>query len=149
MRLKMALFCLNIFKKSDNAAHDCVQEDVKDFIQKIESMEETINLNLFNKFFESSSPVDYAKMLINIKNADENKQKIVEEVEDKISYLKDRIKRMSEKEKKDKNADETLKITKKFLITINMFKKLFSLHQKLIKENQNQRLKKVLQKGQY
>ena len=38
-------------------------------------------------------------MLINIKNADENK-KIVEEIEDKISYLKDRIKRMSEKEKK-------------------------------------------------
>ena len=76
-------------------------------------------------------------------------KKIVEEVEDKISYLKDRIKRMSEKEKKDKNADETLKITKKFLITINMFKKLFSLHQKLIKENQNQILKKVLQKGQY
>ena len=126
-----------------------MQEDVKDFIQKIESIAEKINLNLFNKFFESSSPADYAKMLINIKNADENK-KIVEEIEDKISYLKDRIKRMSEKEKKkDKNADETLKITKKFLITIKMFKKLFSLHQKLIKENQNQRLKKVLQKGRY
>ena len=76
-------------------------------------------------------------------------KKIVEEVEDKISYLKDRIKRMSEKEKKEKNVDETLTITKKFLITINMFKKLFSLHEKLIKENQNQRLKKVLQKGQY
>ena len=76
-----------------------MQEDVKDFIQKIESIAEKINLNLFNKFFESSSPADYAKMLINIKNADENK-KIVEEIEDKISYLKDRIKWMSEKEKK-------------------------------------------------
>ena len=76
-----------------------MQEDVKDFIQKIESIAEKINLNLFNKFFESSSLADYAKMLINIKNADENK-KIVEEIEDKISYLKDRIKRMSEKEKK-------------------------------------------------
>ena len=76
-----------------------MQEDVKDFIQKIESIAEKINLNLFNKFFESSSPADYAKMLINIKNADENK-KVVEEIEDKISYLKDRIKRMSEKEKK-------------------------------------------------
>ena len=76
-----------------------MQEDVKDFIQKIESIAEKNNLNLFNKFFESSSPADYAKMLIDIKNADENK-KIVEEIEDKISYLKDRIKRMSEKEKK-------------------------------------------------
>ena len=28
-----------------------------------------------------------------------------------------------------------------------MLQKYFSLHQKLIKENQNQRLKKVLQKG--
>ena len=54
---------------------------------------------MFEDLFESSLPADYAKMLINIKNADENK-KIVEEIEDKISYLKDRIKRMSEKEKK-------------------------------------------------
>ena len=72
---KDGTFLSKYLKKSDNAAHDCVQEDVKDFIQKIESMAETINLNLFNKFFESSSPVDYAKMLINVKNADENKQK--------------------------------------------------------------------------
>ena len=39
------------------------------------------------------------KMLININNLDKNK-KIVEDIEDRISYLKDRIKRMSEKEKR-------------------------------------------------
>ena len=30
-------------------------------------MEEKINLSLFEDFFQSSSPVDYAKMLINTK----------------------------------------------------------------------------------
>ena len=80
---KDGTFLSKHLKKSDNAAHDCMQEDVKDFIQNIESMAEKINLNLFKKFFESSSPADYAKMFINIKNADENK-KIVVEIEDKI-----------------------------------------------------------------
>ena len=55
-------------------------------------MEEKINLSLFEEFFESLSPADYAKMLINTKNADENK----EYIED----VKDRIKEMNEKEKK-------------------------------------------------
>ena len=53
---------------------------------------------MFEDIFESSSPVDYAKKLINT-NPDENK-KILEEIEDRISYLKDRIKRISEKKKK-------------------------------------------------
>ena len=50
---------------------------------------------MFEDLFESSLPADYAKMLINIKNADENKE-IVAEIKDKISDLKDRIKEMSE-----------------------------------------------------
>ena len=41
-------------------------------------------------FFELSSPADYAKMVIDIKNTDENKR-IVAEIEDRISNLKDRI----------------------------------------------------------
>ena len=77
-------------------------------------MEEKSNLSLFKEFFESLSPADYAKMLINIKNRDENK-KNVEELENRISDLKDRIKTMSGKEKKDKKADEILEIIKKIL----------------------------------
>ena len=42
-------------------------------ILKIESMSENINLSLFEEFFESSSPADYAKNLINTKNLNENK----------------------------------------------------------------------------
>ena len=86
-------------------------KDVDNFTQEIESMSEKINLSLFEDFFESSSPVDYAKMLINT-SPDENK-KIVAETKYRISDLKDRIKKMSEKEKK--NADETRDIIKKFL----------------------------------
>ena len=76
-------------------------EDVNNFIQKIESMAEKIDLGLLEDFFESSSPADYAKTLINTKNPNENK-KIVVEIENKISDLKGRIKKMSETEKKIK-----------------------------------------------
>ena len=55
-------------------------------------MEEKINLSLFEDFFESSSPADYAKMLVNTKNADENKEN-VKEIEYRIPDLKDRIKK--------------------------------------------------------
>ena len=48
-------------KKSDDAAYDYVLKDVEKFIQKIESMAANINLSLFEDFFESSSPTDYAK----------------------------------------------------------------------------------------
>ena len=65
------------------------------------------------------------------------KTKIVAEIKDRISDLKDRIKKMS----------ETLSIIKIFLIMIKILKKYFSLHQKLVKENQNQNLKKALQRG--
>ena len=81
-------------------------KDVNKFIEEIKLMEEKINLSLFEEFFESSSPANYAKMLINTKNADENKE-IVEEIENRISDLKDRIEQMSDKEKKYENANET------------------------------------------
>ena len=79
-------------KISDDAAYDYVLEDVNNFIQKIGSMSENINLSLFEDFFESSSPADYAKMVINTKKRNENKE-IVAEIEDRISDLKDRIKK--------------------------------------------------------
>ena len=53
-------------------------------------MSEKINLSLFEDFFESSSPADYAKMLIKTKNLDKNKE-IVAEIKDRISDLKQGI----------------------------------------------------------
>ena len=98
MHLKMVFFLSEHLKTSDDAAHDYVQEDVNDFIHQIKSMEEKINLSLFEGFFESSWPADFVKELINTSNSDENKE-IVEEIEDRISNLKDLIEEMSETEK--------------------------------------------------
>ena len=120
-------------------------KDVNDFIKEIKLMEEKISLSLFEDFLESSSPAGYAKTLINIKNADENKETVAEKI-DRISNLKDRIKEMSETKKK-KMGIQLQRLLKKFLITKKMRNKFFSIHQKLIKENQNQSLKKALQRG--
>ena len=117
----------------------------QDFIQKIEAISEKINLSLFEDFSESQSPAIYAKMLINTENPDKNRE-FVAEIKDRISNLKDRIREMGEKEKK-KMLMRHQRLLKKFMITIKMLKRFFSLHQKLIKENQNQNLKKALQRG--
>ena len=97
-------FSSEYLKKSDDATYDYVLDDVNNFIQKIESMAEKINLSLFEDFFESLSPANYAKKLINTKNPDKHKD-FVAEINDGISNLKDRIKNMSETEQK--NADKT------------------------------------------
>ena len=53
---------------------------------------------------------------------------------------------MSEKEKKDKNAYETLEIIKKILDYNKEAQKIFYCATKVDKKNQNQRLRKVLQR---
>ena len=75
-------------------------EDVNSFIQNIESMAEKINFSLFEEFFGSPSPVDYAKELINTKNPNVNKKKNVAEIKDRISDLKDRIKKLVKQKNK-------------------------------------------------
>ena len=52
-------------EKSDDAAYNYVLKDVNKFIGEIKSMKEKINLSFFENFFQSSSPANYAKMLIN------------------------------------------------------------------------------------
>ena len=84
----------------------------KRITQEIKSMSEKNNLSLFEEFFESSSPANYAKIIINT-SSDKNKE-IVEEINDTISNLKGKIKKWL-KQKKNKNADETLNIIEKIL----------------------------------
>ena len=64
-------------------------------------------------------------MLINIKNADENKKNVAE-IKDRISDLKDKIKEMIETEKKKQMLISHWRLSKKFLIAIKMLKKPFS-----------------------
>ena len=78
-----------------DAAYDCVLKDVSQFIKKIESMAENINLSLFHGCFKPS-PVDYAKYHINLKDTEENKE-FVTEAKNTISDLKSTIRNMSEK----------------------------------------------------
>ena len=115
------IFLSEHLKKSDDAAYDFTLKNVNKFVQEIRSMEEKINLSLFEELFESSSPADYAKMLINIKNQDENKER-VEEIKNRILNLK---KRMSDKAKKDKNVNETLQIIDKILDYNKDIQKIF------------------------
>ena len=91
------------------------------------------------------SPANYVKMFINT-NPDGNKE-IVEEIKGRMSDLKDKIKVMSEKEKEKKNADETLKILEKILNYNKNIQKIFQSASNVNKKNQNQKLKKVLQRG--
>ena len=91
---KDGTFSSKYLKKSDDAACNYVLKDVDNFIKEIKSMEEKINLTLFEDFFESPSPADSAKLLTNT-SPGENK-KIVEEIKDRISDLKDRIKKIIE-----------------------------------------------------
>ena len=70
---KDGTFLYEHLKKSDDDAYNYVLKDVNKFIEEIKSMEEKINLSLFEDFFGFSSSADYAKELISIKNADKNK----------------------------------------------------------------------------
>ena len=111
---KDGTFLSEHLKKLDDAAYDYVLKHVNDFIQEIKLMEEKINLGLLDNFFGFSSSADYANILINIENPDENKG-VVAEAKDTISDLKDRIKEMSETEKNYKNGNEALEIIEKIL----------------------------------
>ena len=89
-------------EESKDVLYDFVLEDVNKLIQKIESVSKNINLSLFNEFFKSS-PVDYTKYLINLKNTEENKE-FAKEMKNRISSLKDKIKEMRVNEKKAKRG---------------------------------------------
>ena len=125
------IFLFEKVKGESKNAGEFVLEEVSNFIQKIESISKNINLNFFNEFFESSL-IDYAKYLINLKNAKKNKE-FVTESKNRISSLKDRIKEMSEKEKKNKSGDETLKIIKEFIDYNRWVRRAFTLTSKIDK----------------
>ena len=61
---KDGTFLSEYLKKLDDAGYNYVLKNVNDFIQEIKSMEEKINLSLFEEFFESLSLVNYGKILI-------------------------------------------------------------------------------------
>ena len=80
---KNGIFLSEHLKKSDDAAYNYILRNVNEFIEEIKSMEKIIDLSLFEDFFQLSSPANYANMLINTKNQNENKER-VKEIENRI-----------------------------------------------------------------
>ena len=130
-------------KKSDAATYGYVLESVEKFIRKIKSMAENINLSLFNEFFESPSPANHAKELINTRNPDENKE-IVTNIKNMILDLKDRIKERSEKEKEC--VDKTLRIFEEILDYNKGAQKTFSIASKVDKGKSEPKLEESIAK---
>ena len=64
---------------------------------------------MFKKHFDFSTPIDLAKKLFEIKDVKEN-SKLVEEIKNRWSNLKDKIEEMSKEEIKNKKPNEILKI---------------------------------------
>ena len=118
---------------------------INKFIQEIRSMEEKIDLSLFKDSFGFSSPAEYAKVLINTKNQDENKE-YVEEAKNRISDLEDRIKQMRDKEKKYKNAKETLGIINKIIHYNEDAQKFFYCASKVDKKKSKPKIGKSIAK---
>ena len=104
-------------------------------------MSEKINLSLFENFFELPLPADYAEIFINTEDPDKNK-KIRAEIEDRISVLKNRIKKWAEQKKKKKNAGETLEIIKEILDYNKDAQKNFQLASKVDKGKSESKLEK-------
>ena len=73
-------------KKSDDAVNNYVSEVVNKDIEEIKSMEEKINLSLYEEFFESSSPANYAIMLISAKDLDKNEEFVEEKKQQNIRF---------------------------------------------------------------
>ena len=88
---KDGTFLSEYLKKSDDTGYKYELKDVKKITQEIKSMSEKNNLSLFEEFFESSSPANYSKMLINT-SSDENKRQNIK--------FKRKNKKMTKTEKK-------------------------------------------------
>ena len=132
--------------KLDDAAANYVLNVVNEYIKEIKSMEEKISLDLFKEFFQHSSPAECVKELLNTKNADENK-KNEEEIKNRISDLEGEMKNMSDKEKEEQNADETLKILEKILYYNKDVQNFFHRSSKVDKKKSGPKFKKILKRG--
>ena len=84
MPLKMVLFLSEHLKKSNNAAYNHCWKMQRILLRKLNQCQK-INLTLFQDFVESSSPADYAKMLINTEDPDKSKE-FVAEIKNNIRF---------------------------------------------------------------
>ena len=89
-------------------------KDVKKFIEYIENESKKINYDLFKNYFNFVVPSALAKQLYTTKDKNKN-DKLVEEIKNRWSNLKDEAEKMSEDEKEIENPDKILKFVKEIL----------------------------------
>ena len=93
----------NVFKtkeeKSQESKFEKIKDDYKTFIKYTEDQSKGTDYDLFEEYFSFSVPSAFAKQLHEIKNKKENDES-VELIRVRWSNLKDKIQKMSKKNRK-------------------------------------------------
>ena len=76
---------------------------------------------MFTKYFNFLKPSTLANKLYETKNKNKN-NKLVEEIKNRWSNLKDEIKKMSEEEIENEGPNQILESSSRFLVLIKRFK---------------------------
>ena len=90
------------------------KDDFKKFIEYIENESKGTNYDLFGHYFNFSVPSALAKQLYETKNKNKN-SKLVKEIKNTWSNLKDEVEKMSEDEKENEQPDKIFKIVENIL----------------------------------
>ena len=89
-----------IFERSIAERTKLRRQKDKEFIKNIENKPKTINYNLFKDYLKLESPTDLTKQLFRVKNKNKNNE-LVNVIESGLIDLKNEIKKMSKREKKN------------------------------------------------
>ena len=84
---------------------------------------------MFREYFNFSTPIDLAKRLFKLEDANKNSE-FVEEIKNRWSNLKDQIEAMSKEQIKNEKPNEILRIINKIL---SLNKDILSLNKKIQK----------------
>ena len=110
LKKEVFLFKSNIFKtkkelkeeSKDESKEELKEERINKFFKYIEEKSKDINNDLFENYFDASVPNASANKLFETKDKKEN-NKLVKEIKNRWSNLKDEIEKMSEDDQKLNN----------------------------------------------
>ena len=108
----------NVFKtkeeKSEEKSEEKIEKSIKYGITFIKEKSRDTNNNFFKTCFNFSAPIDLAKKLFETKDKKKNSE-LVEEIKNRWSNLKDKIKKMSKEEIKNEKPNDILGIINEIL----------------------------------
>ena len=101
----------NVFKTKEEESEEIKEETKEELINNaialIKKESKDINNDLFKTYFNFLAPIDLAKKLFEIKDKKKNSE-LVEEIKNRWSKLKDKIKKMSKEEMKNEKPNDIL-----------------------------------------